>query len=355
MEGRLSGVFMEIKHDCAHFKGDIPCKQNKEKGKMCKCDEYEKRGKRILIIKLDAMGDVLRTTPIVRKLRNEFKNCEITWVTRSPEFASADHILEYNNENVIRLIADSFDIAYNFDKSTSACALMNLVKAENKKGFFMRNGKCYPIDNDAMGKFITGLFDQAGEENTKSYVQEIFDIAGMRFSREKYILNIKKEKFGIKKKRRLIGLNTGAGSGWPGRLWPEKNWGKLANILKKKGFDVVFLGGRKEHEMNLRLKKKTGCNYYGYFGIERFVSLVDECDMIITCVTLALHIAIALEKKIVLLNSVFNKNEFDLYDLGEILEPEVKGTYYSQSAEQGNMDTLKPEKVFGSAIEIMKR
>jgi hypothetical protein len=56
------------------------------------------------------------------------------------------------------------------------------------------------------------------------------------------------------------------------------------------------------------------------FFIEAVISLVDECDLLVTAVTRATHIAIGLGKKIVLFNAVFDGNEFELYGLGGILD-----------------------------------
>jgi heptosyltransferase-2 len=66
------------------------------------------------------------------------------------------------------LQAVKFDIIYNFDKD--------------------KNGKCSPINKAAEHKFITGLFDDVNKANTKSYLDEIFKIAGFKFKGEKYIL-----------------------------------------------------------------------------------------------------------------------------------------------------------------------
>ncbi|MCX7766040.1 MAG: hypothetical protein N2246_04970, partial [Candidatus Sumerlaeia bacterium] len=51
-----------IKFDCKYYLGYKPC----GKSLMCEgCQYYAPMGKRILIIKLGAMGDVLRTTPLL--------------------------------------------------------------------------------------------------------------------------------------------------------------------------------------------------------------------------------------------------------------------------------------------------
>ncbi|HRH38283.1 MAG TPA: hypothetical protein PK760_08055, partial [Flavobacteriales bacterium] len=77
--------YSSIKYDCRHFQGHIPCKPNKLRGKVCGgCDEYAPVSKRILFIKLGAIGDVIRTTPLVTRFRAEYPGCRISWITHSP-------------------------------------------------------------------------------------------------------------------------------------------------------------------------------------------------------------------------------------------------------------------------------
>ena len=50
------------KSDCRHFLGHIPCKPHKKHNVHCNnCSFYEKKTGKILIIKLGAIGDVIRT------------------------------------------------------------------------------------------------------------------------------------------------------------------------------------------------------------------------------------------------------------------------------------------------------
>ena len=70
------------------------------------------------------------------------------------------------------------------------------------------------------------------------------------------------------------------------------------------------------------LQKHQEENIPGHFHIEKFINLVNQCDLVVTGVTMAMHITIGLNKKIVLFNNIFNKHEFELFGLGEIIEPE---------------------------------
>src|SRR5208337_5036942 len=110
----------ELKFDCMHFRGHIPCMPNKLRNKVCNhCDEYIPISKRILIIKLGAIGDVIRTTPLIVKYRQLFPGCHITWVTHSPEVLPADQvntICRFDFTSVYTLLHLKFDIAINLDK-----------------------------------------------------------------------------------------------------------------------------------------------------------------------------------------------------------------------------------------------
>ena len=64
----LLGEAREIAFDCKFFLGDRPCIWHKAIGVLCTCDHYQKVEQRLLIIKLDAMGDVLRTTALLPAL-----------------------------------------------------------------------------------------------------------------------------------------------------------------------------------------------------------------------------------------------------------------------------------------------
>ncbi len=105
MEIKYAGVLLIIIHfDCLYYKGDIPCAPHKKSGYHCQdCPEYKTISHKILIIKLGAIGDVIRTTPLLRKLRTEYPNAQISWLTYSPDILSKEwvnRILPVTHENL---------------------------------------------------------------------------------------------------------------------------------------------------------------------------------------------------------------------------------------------------------------
>ena len=352
-----------IKTDCRYFKGDRPCIYHKERGVHCnRCKFYSPISEKILIIKLGAMGDVIRTTPILHKLKEIYPRSEITWLTYHPEVIPSivDRVLYFGERTILYLLIEHFDILLNFDKDLEAISLTKLIKSDTKKGFTINKGKCIPADSMARHKYLTGVFDDINRKNTKSYPEEIFEMCGFRFNKEKYILEIKENfKWNVDFKRPLIGLNIGCGKRWTTRLWSLENWVKLAIILRKLGFGILLLGGEAEDKENKVISKRARVTYLGHFPIKQFFSLLNQCDLVITSVTSALHAAIALKKKIVLLNNIFNKNEFELYGLGKIIEPDLdcvgcfKNQFDSSCKVKNCMDLITPQNVLKMTLQLL--
>jgi heptosyltransferase-2 len=349
--------------DCRHFRGDLPCKPHKQHGVHCDgCAYYDKADRRLLIIKLGAIGDVIRTTPLLSPLKAQHPNALIYWLTYSPDVLpeSVDVKLDFTLQNLLTIESTEFDFAVNLDKDREACALMNRVHAAVKKGFMLKDGKCAPIDADAHHKFYTGVFDDVSKANTASYPQEIFEIAGFKFHGEEYALDNHEAGQHIWKLDRtkpIVGLNTGCGGRWTTRLWADENWTALAKKLIEQGCEVVLLGGEQEHQKNLVYADTTGATYFGFFSLKTFIDLIDQCDAVVSQVTMAMHLALGRKKQLVLLNNIFNKHEFELYGRGEIIEPPTGcDCYYAPKClreKNGGVHCMKdisPDTVFNAVM-----
>jgi ADP-heptose:LPS heptosyltransferase len=356
-------AFSQLKKDCRYFRGDVPCKPHKEYGVHCvdqqgsDCRYYDPSSKKILIIKLGAIGDVIRTTTLLRKFKEIEPHAEIWWLTLTPEVIpkTVSMILPFTPQSLATLRAVTFDAIYNLDKDKEACALCSTLSAHVKKGFTLEHGKCVPVDAAAEHKYLTGVFDDLSKANTKSYQQEIFEICGFSFSGETYIMpDVEKHQWKLPQKKLIIGLNTGCGGRWTSRLWPDRYWVALAKKLKKAGYVPILLGGEQEHKKNLKLAKLSGALYLGHFPLDQFMSEVDQCSLVVTAVTMAMHLAIGFGKKIVLFNNIFNKHEFELYRRGEILEPDFEcDCFYSPTCPNNCMQYLSVERVFDACQRLL--
>ena len=232
----------------------FPCKPHKlhgvhcvdEKGKTC--EYYDPTGKRILIIKLGAIGDVIRTTPLLRKLKEVEPSAEIWWLTLSPEVLPKqwiDVLLPFTPQSLATLQATTFDTIYCLDKDKDACALNLMLTSRVKKGYTLENGKCVPVNKDAEHKYLTGVFDDISKANTKSYQEEIFEICGFRFAKEENIMpDLDGFVWKLPKKKRIVGLNTGCGGRWTSRSLARTELDRTCQKIKNCRICSIIIGRR---------------------------------------------------------------------------------------------------------------
>ncbi len=361
----------QVKFDCRYFKGHIPCKPNKQSGQQCDmCNTYAPIDKRILIIKLGAIGDVIRTTPLVVRYRKMYPNCHITWLTHSPAVLPKDmidEVMTFDFASAYGVQHRKYDIAINLDKEVEACSLLADVDAKEKYGYILdvKQNHIAAATPAAEHKLLTGFFDGLSKTNTKHYMDEIFEICHLKFEDEPYLLNYNKQltaKFDfIKEKakgKKIVGLNTGCGARWKTRLWPQEYWENLVRLLNQNGYFPMLLGGAAEHELNEVMSETSGAFYPGHFSLEEFIALTSMCDVVVTQVSMMMHIATALQKPMVLMNNIFNAHEFYLYNRGVIVEPTTGcDCYYGVTCTRTRpcMLDIAPEAILSAVGQVVTK
>jgi ADP-heptose:LPS heptosyltransferase len=353
-----------LRTDCVHYLGDRPCRPHSEAGYRCTCIHFQPTNRRGVIIKLGAAGDVLRTTPLLRALDPITTGTKILWVTHSPELlpTEACEAVRPTAATLARIAQGTWDFCWNLDKDPEACAIGASTKATEHRGYTLRDGVPYPVDEDAWHKFATGIDNPYSRRNRQSYVEEIFDITCLPFRRQEYWLRdtsaaARQRAAQLVPKHSAIGLNIGAGKRWPSRIWPAKSWIELIELLKARGLRPVLLGGPEEVEMSSQLVEATGCLMSGVQPLEIFYAIIERCYCIVSAVTMAMHLAIGARTPLVLLNNIFNPHEFELYGRGEIVEPPTPcDCYYDGVCRTGRkcINEISPEAVCEAVLRSLK-
>ena len=118
-------------------------------------------------LKLAAMGDVLRTTPLLAGLRRAYPGCHITWLTEPNAaplldgVAAIHRLLPYTPPNLLQLENERFDQLYCFDKEPKATALAMKIRAERKFGFGLSPyGGVMPLNQESEYTFRLGISDE---------------------------------------------------------------------------------------------------------------------------------------------------------------------------------------------------
>jgi ADP-heptose:LPS heptosyltransferase len=349
-----------LRTDCLHYVGDRPCWPHTELGYRCTCLKFQPTLRRGLIIKLGAAGDVLRSTPLLRALNPVARGTKILWVTHSPELIppQACDPVRPSAATMARIAATKWDFCWNLDKDPDACAILASADASEYRGYTLRHGVPYPVDQAAWHKFATGIDDPYSQGNRQSYVEEIFEIVGLPFNKEEYWLRTptaeaRATAAALMHENPTIGLNIGAGKRWPSRIWPMQFWIELIKLLKAHDLHPMLLGGPEEAEMSRRLVGETGCVASGVQPLETFYALIERCECVVSAVTMAMHLAIGARTPLILLNNIFNRYEFELYGRGEIVEPRIPcDCYYRGVCQTGRncINEISPPAVFQAVL-----
>jgi ADP-heptose:LPS heptosyltransferase len=334
----------EIAWDCRFFLGDRPCVWHKREGVLCTCDHYEQIADRLLVVKLDAMGDVLRSTALLPPLAEAHPRAAITWITRKESVPLLQRnpyvaeILELGPEAVVHLQTRSFDRVINLDASKISAALATAARSSRKDGFVLDERGCVQPTNDAArGWLEAGLFDDLKRQGTETYQDRMASILGLEGRQHRYVFELGTDErerarthlqsIGLDLSRPIIGLNTGAGGRWPLKQWREDGYIDLIGRLGQQGYlQFLLLGGPSEEERNARLQAGSsvrlfdpGCNN----TVRHFAALLGNSDVVITGDTLAMHLSLALGRRTVVLFGPTSAAEIELYGLGEKVAPDM--------------------------------
>jgi ADP-heptose:LPS heptosyltransferase len=373
--------FMNPKIDCRHFRGSRPCAPHKRENVVCDgCPHYDPCSLRILVVKLAADGDVLRTTCLLPSLRRKYPRAQITWITEK----SAAPLLENNplidriwappERHLAHLANERFDLVFNTDADPLSCHLATLARARKKLGFTAgMRGEPVPKSLAAERWFQMGIWDHVKRANRQTYPAIIHQIAGVRDVGSSPLLNLTAKEISEAQKvlatrgwrrtpgRPVMGINTGAGKRWPQKSLPlatlEKVIGRLSKARNVGG--ILLLGGPSERERNHHLAKTFGSHVVDTGtdnSLRQFAALVSQVDVLLTGDTLALHIGLALRKHVVVHFGPTSPWEIELYGSGEKIIPEMEcvSCYCNECPKTPKCNELiNPASVAGSLLRGM--
>ncbi|MBN1356783.1 glycosyltransferase family 9 protein [bacterium] len=357
---------MEIKLDCRYYIGDKPCKYKR----LChNCPFYSTVGTRILIIKLGAIGDALRTTPILQALARQYRVHYITWITDSASFPvlsrdpRIDRLIDIGSPEILTVFPQEFDLLLSLDKAPSATAVAMLVKAHTRRGYAMSPWGTMDVFNDAAEySRMLGLDDELKfRRNIKTYQETIYEIAELPFQRDPYGYQLdpadrdRAEEILLGSNCRgtgpRVGFNTGCGPVFATKKWPDEHFIRLGESLYSQlDSQIYLLGGESERSSNRAIESALDgiAADTGVHSINVFAGILAGLDLVVTGDTMALHLALAVKTKVVALFGPTCHQEIDLYGLGEKLVATTECTpcyKCSCTRDVSCMSELTPERV----------
>ncbi len=362
-----------LRPDCLYFRGDKPCRHQR----LCPdCPYFTPFGRRILIIKCRAQGDVLRTTCLLPSLERHYPEAAISWVVdeESTDLLPRKHlhrIYPFDLESCLALEVQNFDLLISLDKEPGPTALATRLQAKKKYGFGMNEyGNLIIFNQAASYAWRLGVDDELKFRlNQKTYQEIIHEVAELPFERNEYVFSLEekdKEKardffrhHHIDQSRPAIGLNTGAGTKFETKQWPRLHFLRLINLLQQElNANVFLLGGQRERQFNESLIASSSGHIFNTGhdnSLLEFAGFISLLDLVVTSDTLGMHLAIALKKPVVALFGPTSPQEIDLYDRGVKLFAglDCSPCYRQTCPDLSCMEKITPEMVLEACRRLI--
>jgi ADP-heptose:LPS heptosyltransferase len=290
----------------------------------------------ILIIKVGATGDVVRTTPLLRRLTGE-----VTWLT-----AEKNVVLFQNLNEGFRCLPweqheaardRRYDLVINLEDTPEVGHFATTIETDQLFGAYFDGAAGMRYTENSRRWFDLSLISKYGKHdadhlkllNRQTYQELIFDGLGLGFGGEEYLLPEPRETgmFGD------VAISAEAGP-----VWPMKNWAyyeELKSGLKAQGLTVNVLPQRPSLLEHLCDVKNHRCLVGGD--------------------SLPMHFALGLGKPCVTLFTC--TSPWEIYDYGvqqKIVSPLLQEFFYKRGYDPRATTAIGLEEVFDAVTRQLK-
>lgn len=332
---------------------------------------------RILIIHTAFIGDIVLSTPLVRKLKDLYPESEITYVT-TPAGAA---ILK-NNPNISELItydkrgmhkgikgvlelsrrlrSKNFNLVITPHRYLRSSLISWLTRAPERIGYdsaagsFLFNRKV----SHGKGKHeVEKLLAFAEGNEGKRYEIELYPAE----ADEKRIEKLIEEKGFQGKKIAAIAI----GSRWFTKKWPLEYFNTVIRELgKRKDIGIILVGGKEESFLNAEITENT-LDLRGKTTLLELAAVLERSDVVVTNDSSPIHIASAFQKPHIIAIFGPTVREFGFFPWSKNSEVlEVKGLECRPCSLHGGdscpkahfkcMLDIKPEMVLERVLEYIE-
>jgi heptosyltransferase II len=277
--------------------------------------------KRILIVNVNWLGDVLFSTPLIRAVRQRFPDAHIGCmvVPRCKDILESNprlnEIIIYDEDGrhkgllgklslISSLRSKKFDTAILLHRSFTRACMVFLAGISRRIGYHMPKRSFLLTENVNLPDRETHRVDfflNLGKSLEISSADKNYEF----FISDEHRQNIKRVfgKEGIGDKDTVIVIN--AGGNWEPKRWPKENFAKLADELAKGfGARIVITGAKKDlglAEYIASLMRKRPYISCGRTSLKELAAIFERADLVISNDSGPMHIAVSMGAKTIAL------------------------------------------------------
>lgn len=264
--------------------------------------------KKVLIIRLSSLGDIILTTPIIRALKNIYPNITLDFLVKEKYYDALrfnphlNKIIPFNANSSIKQIRglikkEKYDYVIDLHASIRSKLITFGLKA-----------KTFSIKKNRIKKFLLVKFKINLLKNY-SLIPEIYAKCIPGLELDNYGAEIFLEKLPeIKEKENIIGICPGAFHF--SKSWGEKNYLDLIKFLIKLNYKVALFGGKSDLELCERLSNhgKNIVNYSTNDNLLEIAANMLKCKLILGNDSGLMHLAAALKLPVIVIFTSTVKN-----------------------------------------------
>jgi heptosyltransferase II len=286
----------------------------------------------VLIVKLGATGDVVRTTPLLRRLSGS-----VTWITAAKNGVFlgglADNLRHFSWEARARALDIPYDLAINMEDTLEVALFLKSVRPAEIFGAYADSSKRLCYTDNSKCWFDLSLISSHGRQqadrlkllNRQTYQELIFNGLGLRFAGEPYVLPEAIE----------TGLSGDVAiAADAGPIWPMKKWAyyqELKQQLEDRGLIVNVLPKRSSLREHLSDVRNHCCLVSGD--------------------SLPMHLALGTDTRCVTLFTC--TSPWEIYDYGvqtKIVSPLLEKFFYKRGYDECATTAISVDEVFDAVM-----
>ncbi|MCE2503590.1 MAG: glycosyltransferase family 9 protein [Chlorobi bacterium] len=302
---------------------------------------------RILLVRIDRIGDALISTPVIQQLRERFPESQIDILLGQKNQAISKLLPEVNTDYVLsriplawfsllrKLRSNRYDIVCNLHLKPSGSA--DLVSA--------LVGRDYLIDRNSSGEDIVHEANLHVVEQTSLLLKPLGIQPILQKNEMAHRLNIaisRRHPLSTQTNTPVVALNVSVAGGL--RQWPENFYVQLAEKLKRLHLTPLIIGAPFDKELIDHIASRAFVQaLQPVSNLTSFAEALLPIDIIVTPDTSIVHLGAALRKSVVALY----KSEV----AGNTWRP--WGTTYRSIINTGGMEKITPDDVLQAIKELI--
>ncbi|MGH7197742.1 MAG: lipopolysaccharide heptosyltransferase II, partial [Candidatus Omnitrophota bacterium] len=269
--------------------------------------------KRILVIKLSALGDVILSIPSLRALRRQFPNAWISVlvgrksrkvVRNCPDVNDTIVYEEEPGKNRIAnllktagiLAKEDFDIVVDLQNNRTSHLLAYLCGAKTRAGHTNRKWSFF-LNRKTRGSSSAGVpplehqFRVLELVGVESYEKRL--AFWTQPEEEEKVAKFLESQW-VSPSQALVGINPGSSPRWTTKQWPVEYAAKLCDELARRNIRVVVTGSEEDAplvEKLMGLTRVKPINAAGKTSITELAALIRRCQVFVSSDSAPMHIA----------------------------------------------------------------